>query len=62
MTIEGEATSATLLAAIRRDSGLDDLAYAVEPTPVGGGFWAEILTFRLDGRDTLRSRATSSPR
>jgi aminoglycoside phosphotransferase (APT) family kinase protein len=42
-------TTAGLLAAMRRDSGLDDLTYAIEPTPVGGGFWAEILAFRLAG-------------
>jgi aminoglycoside phosphotransferase (APT) family kinase protein len=49
VTTELQATAAALLAAMRRDTGLDDLAYAVEPTPVGGGFWAEILTFRLAG-------------
>jgi aminoglycoside phosphotransferase (APT) family kinase protein len=49
VTINGQVTAATLLEALRRDSGLDDLRYAVEPQPVGGGFWAEILTFRLAG-------------
>jgi aminoglycoside phosphotransferase (APT) family kinase protein len=36
-----------LLTALGRDTDLDDLAYDSPPTPLGGGFWAEILTFSL---------------
>jgi aminoglycoside phosphotransferase (APT) family kinase protein len=36
-----------LLAALGRDTGLGDLSYGSQPTQLGGGFWAEILTFTL---------------
>src|SRR5262245_18483252 len=42
-----EDRAAPLLAALGRDTGLDDLAYRSRPRSLGGGFWAEILTFTL---------------
>jgi aminoglycoside phosphotransferase (APT) family kinase protein len=42
-------TSVALLEALRRDIGVADLNYGAEPVRLGGGFWAEILVFRLDG-------------
>jgi aminoglycoside phosphotransferase (APT) family kinase protein len=48
VTIDGGSIGVGLLAALRRDTGHDDLSYVAEPAPIGGGFWAEILTFRLD--------------
>jgi len=44
-----ESKAASLLNALGRDTHLDNLVYAAKPQPIGGGFWAEILTFRLDG-------------
>ncbi len=38
-----------MLDALRRDTGIPELGYTTEPAPLGHGFWAEILTFRLDG-------------
>jgi aminoglycoside phosphotransferase (APT) family kinase protein len=49
VTITTESVAKPLLAALRRDTGLDGIAYAAEPTPLGGGFWADIFTFRLAG-------------
>jgi aminoglycoside phosphotransferase (APT) family kinase protein len=42
-----QARDAALLTALARDTGLDDLVYGSRPRPLGGGFWAEILTFTL---------------
>jgi aminoglycoside phosphotransferase (APT) family kinase protein len=42
-----EDRAAALLSALARDAGIDDLAYGSRPRPLGGGFWAEILTFTL---------------
>lgn len=36
-----------LLGVIRRETGRPDLAYAEAPVPLTGGFWAELLSFRL---------------
>jgi aminoglycoside phosphotransferase (APT) family kinase protein len=36
-----------LLTALSRDTDLDHLAYDSPPTSLGGGFWAEILSFSL---------------
>ena len=52
MTIINEGIASELLEALRRDSGAGDLGYRVEPTPIGGGFWAEILTFELERAPT----------
>jgi aminoglycoside phosphotransferase (APT) family kinase protein len=40
---------AQLLAVLRRRLDLPHLDYAEAPTTLSGGFWAEILAFRLDG-------------
>jgi aminoglycoside phosphotransferase len=45
--IDEQIAAHSLLHAMRRDIGLDDLEYVREPEPIGGGFWGEILTFRL---------------
>lgn len=47
MTNKVEPLAKPLLDALRRDTGLDDMTYGAEPTPLGGGFWADIFTFRL---------------
>jgi aminoglycoside phosphotransferase (APT) family kinase protein len=36
-----------LLAVLRRETGRSDLAFVGEPAPLTGGFWAELLSFRL---------------
>jgi aminoglycoside phosphotransferase (APT) family kinase protein len=36
-----------LLAALRRQTRVPELAYAVEPAPLGGGHWAQLYTFQL---------------
>jgi aminoglycoside phosphotransferase (APT) family kinase protein len=38
-----------LLAVLRDHSGLASLEYAAPPAELTGGFWAELLTFRLEG-------------
>ena len=40
VTIKTEAIAQPLLAALRRDTGLDEMAFAAKPAPLGGGFWA----------------------
>jgi aminoglycoside phosphotransferase (APT) family kinase protein len=46
VTITNDRAS-VLLAALGRDSGLGDLSHKSSPRQLGGGFWAEILTFTL---------------
>ena len=36
-----------LLAALRKQTWQPGLAYAVPPAPLGGGYWAQLYTFRL---------------
>ncbi|HKY17197.1 MAG TPA: phosphotransferase, partial [Microthrixaceae bacterium] len=36
-----------LLVALRRDSATPDLEFAATPTPLTGGFWAQLVSFRL---------------
>jgi aminoglycoside phosphotransferase (APT) family kinase protein len=48
VTVETEEISAALLAALERDTGGGGYAYAAEPSPLGGGFWADLFTFRLE--------------
>lgn len=49
MTIEerGSDLSTSLLGVLRRVIGDADLVYEGEPAPLTGGFWAELVTFRL---------------
>jgi aminoglycoside phosphotransferase (APT) family kinase protein len=49
VTVDIAETSVALLEALRRDTGVADLKYGAEPVPLGGGFWAQILAFCLDG-------------
>jgi aminoglycoside phosphotransferase (APT) family kinase protein len=49
VTIDLAETNTALLDALHRDTGVDTFNYGAEPAPLGGGFWAEILAFRLDG-------------
>ena len=49
MPAKTEAIAEPLLAALHRDTGLHDVTYAAEPAPLGGGFWADLVTFRLAG-------------
>jgi aminoglycoside phosphotransferase (APT) family kinase protein len=44
-----ERVTDELLEMIRRETGRPDLAYAESPAPLTGGFWAELLSFRLEG-------------
>jgi aminoglycoside phosphotransferase (APT) family kinase protein len=41
------ALAPKLLAALRRQTQQPGLAYAVPPAPLGGGYWAQLYTFRL---------------
>lgn len=41
--------AASLLAVLRSRTGIRDLGYAEEPKRVTGGYWADILAFRLAG-------------
>lgn len=41
------ALTASLLAVLRRQTGDDTLEYADKPVPLTGGFWAELVAFRL---------------
>src|SRR5687768_8704404 len=49
VTIAGRTSelSASLLSVLRRITGDDRLAFDGTPTPLTGGFWAELVTFRL---------------
>jgi aminoglycoside phosphotransferase (APT) family kinase protein len=44
-----ESLGRTLLGVLRNAAGAPDLEYAEPPVPLTGGFWAELLTFRLAG-------------
>lgn len=49
MTVEERLAglSTSLLSVLRRVTGDADLAYDGEPAPLTGGFWADLVTFRL---------------
>lgn len=47
MVIE-DRLQADLLTVLRREAG-EDVCFAGEPTPLAGGFWAKLLSFRLAG-------------
>jgi aminoglycoside phosphotransferase (APT) family kinase protein len=52
----GELT-ADLLAVLRRATGVESLDFATPPTPLTGGFWAQLISFRLaDAPEGLRHR------
>lgn len=42
-----DGTADALLAVLRRETGCPSLAYEGEPVPLTGGFWAELVSFRL---------------
>ena len=46
---DGEQVEDRLLDLLRRRTGVKELRYARPPTRLTGGFWAEILSVRLDG-------------
>jgi aminoglycoside phosphotransferase (APT) family kinase protein len=50
VTVEGGVSSLStdLLGALRRAVGDPNLAYGEEPVALTGGFWAELVTFRLN--------------
>ena len=48
MKIETDDLAGDLLAALERDTNTDGLRYAAAPEPLGHGFWATLLTFRLE--------------
>jgi hypothetical protein len=47
MTDRLSPLSTSLLGTLRRVTGDAQLAYEGDPVPLTGGFWAELVTFRL---------------
>jgi aminoglycoside phosphotransferase (APT) family kinase protein len=47
VTVNGELLTDQLLTALRTATGSQSLAYATEPVPLTGGFWAELVGFSL---------------
>jgi len=47
VTVDGDVLTDQLLAVLRSASGSPSLAYARQPVPLTGGFWAELLAFSL---------------
>jgi aminoglycoside phosphotransferase (APT) family kinase protein len=49
MILPGNPTTDGLLAALRRQTSQPDMTWSSPPTPLAGGFWAEMYIIELDG-------------
>lgn len=57
MMPDASTTTDLLLAALRHQTGIEDLNWARSPQPLAGGFWAEMYDVELvDTTDQLTGR------